>query len=81
MNTLISMIGDGEGNTSSTRVMLLLVLLFWMAMKFYNAAITHQPIVLDGTDLAFLSGLFGTKLLHGQQETSSLKTPQTTTKP
>lgn len=77
MKTILSMIGDGTGNTSSTRVMLVLLLLFWMGMKFFNACHPSNPIVITGDDEIILGMIFGTKLFHASQE----KTPPETAQP
>jgi hypothetical protein len=52
-------LGDGEGNTSSTRVVNLLVAVYWLASKFYNAHLTKQPIIFDSSDLEILGVIGG----------------------
>ena len=61
MNQFFNNIGlaDGDGNTSSTRVINAAVTLCWLASKFYNSHLTHQPITWDGDDVAILGALGG----------------------
>jgi hypothetical protein len=61
MKNLFTSIGldDGEGNVSSTRIILVAVTLCWLASKFYNAHLTHQPITWDSTDMGIIGSLGG----------------------
>ena len=69
-------VGDGDGNTSSTRVIRVLLIIGWMAMKAYNAHLLKQPITLDGNDL----GLIGIIGATGLAQNSIEKTPPVTAK-
>ena len=49
--------GDGEGNTSSTRLLVIVVAVFYLGSKFYNAYLTKQPIAWGNDDLAMVGTL------------------------
>jgi len=51
--------GDGEGNTSSTRMVNLLVAAVWLASKFYNAHLNGQAITWGASDLEMLGAIGG----------------------
>jgi hypothetical protein len=51
--------GDGEGNTSSTRLLVLGWGACYIASKFVNAYITKQPIAWGNDDLAMAGTLGG----------------------
>lgn len=61
-------LGDGLGNTSSWRVVMYFLVLFWAAMKFYNAHLTGQPIEITNQDLVFLGFIVGGKMIQNKQE-------------
>ena len=69
-------VGDGDGNTSSTRVIRVLLIIGWMGMKSFNAHLTKQPIAIDNTDLGFLGIIGGVGLAQSSIE----KTPPVTAK-
>ena len=49
--------GDGEGNTSSTRLLVIVIAVFYLGSKFYNAYLTHQPMGWGNDDLAMVGTL------------------------
>lgn len=81
MNTLLkSLLGDGAGNVSSMRVLILLVAVALIGSKFYNAYLTKSPIVWDSSDWQILATLIGGKLVQNTQEKEPVK-PETISTP
>ena len=76
------MLSDGKGNTSSMRVIILLIIGMVLASKFYNAWITKSPIVWDTQDFGLIAAALGSKLIQNTQEKDvTVVTPsQTVTK-
>ena len=68
-------LGDGEGNTSVTRVISLLLVLGYIAAKFYNAYITKTPVTFDGTDLGFMGTIGGILVAKTQVEKTTTVKP------
>ena len=70
MNTLFSMLSDGAGNTSTTRVVLLLFVIYLLAAKFYLLVKTGVQQPFSGDELSLLGILFSAKLVqHAQEQT------------
>lgn len=67
-------LGDGEGNTSSTRIILFIVTLCWLVSKFYNAHLTHAAITWDSSDMEVLGIIGGLGVVKTQVEKPSTKT-------
>jgi len=67
--------GDGEGNTSSTRLIVIIVALFYLGSKFYNAYLTKQPIAWGNDDLAMVGTLGAILCGKTVVENSKPKTP------
>ena len=65
--------GDGTGSTSSTRLINIIVALFWLGTKFYNAHLTHQPITWDATDLGVIGAIGGVSVFKTVAENSTPK--------
>ena len=65
---MISMLGDGAGNVSSTRVIMLFVVVAIVASKFFNSYLTKQPIVWSDTDWGMIATVVGGKLIQNTQE-------------
>jgi len=63
-----SMIGDGNGNVSAMRVILIIVVLAVVASKFYNAYLTKVPIAWTTEDWELLTTVVGGKLIQNSQE-------------
>ena len=61
-------IGDGEGNTSLMRVIVLLVVLAVLVPKVYCGIKTGTPITFTTTDFEVLGGALGAKLFQNSQE-------------
>jgi hypothetical protein len=71
MKNILSMLSDGEGNTSLMRVIVLLIIGSVIASKFYNAWLTKQPVVFDTQDFELVGIAFGSKLIQNSQENST----------
>lgn len=52
-------LGDGSGEVSSTRLVVVAVAVCYLISKFYNAHLTKQPITWDGTDMGIIGTLGG----------------------
>ena len=70
---LLSLIGDGAGNLSTTRVIVLIVPAAVILSKFYNAHLTGTPIEWTSHDLEIIGIVSGLKLVQNQQEKSNEK--------
>lgn len=68
-------LGDGQGNTSSTRLILLLVTVSWLTTKTAAALKTGQPMTFDENDRwmlgIILGGGIGKTIAEGKAETST----------
>jgi hypothetical protein len=53
-------LGDGQGNTSATRVTALLLAVGFLITKITNAFSTHTPMTFTDTDLKFVGIVLGT---------------------
>jgi len=71
MKSIISMLGDGQGNVSLMRVIILIIVVSVIGSKFYNAYLTKTPITFDSQDFELIGGSFVAKLVQNSQE----KTP------
>lgn len=62
MKQLLEMLGmgDGEGNTSSTRLAVMLILATILLSKFYVSVRTGQEIIWDDNTLSVIKILFAT---------------------
>jgi hypothetical protein len=81
MKNLLSSIGldDGTGSISSTRVIVMLIALCWVASKFYNAHVTHTAITWDATDMGIIGSLGGIGVFKTVAENSTPKPPTSPT--
>ena len=61
-------VGDGEGNTSLMRVVLLLVVLTVLVPKFVLAIKSGTPVDFNAGDLEVLGIALGAKLVQNVQE-------------
>ncbi len=68
MQFIKSMLSDSDGNTSSTRVVFLLVSLAVLVPAVYSALKTGTPLALSATDLQLLGGAGAVKLFQNSQE-------------
>lgn len=70
LSNLLAQIGlsDGQGNTSSMRVMLYIVILSVLAPAVFIAFATKTPLTITGTDLELIVAAFGAKAVQNQQE-------------
>jgi hypothetical protein len=61
MNTIQSSLGlgDGEGNTSSTRLIAFVLAMGFMVVKVVNAIHNHSDIAFTNQDLGFVSVVLG----------------------
>ncbi len=73
MSKLLTMIQDGEGNTSSMRVLLLLVTLAVIVPKVYIAIKTGVAPVWTGDDMAMIGVAMSGKIVQNQQENNPTK--------
>lgn len=71
MKNLSTLFGDGDGNYSMMRVIMFLMVVAFIAAKFFNAWLTRQPITFTAQDLTLVGTLVGGKLLQNAQENSS----------
>ena len=62
------MVGDGAGNTSTMRVVVILIVIAIIASKFYNAWLSKMPITWTTQDLELASVAVGGKLVQNTQE-------------
>lgn len=63
--------GDGEGNTSSTRVILVIIVLAVVVPRVVNAIATRSAPDWSPMDLAMLGIAAGQKLVQNHQETKA----------
>lgn len=75
MNFINSMLGDGQGNISTTRVIVLLVVLAVLVPQAIFAIKSGTPLQLTSGDLELLTGAGVFKLFQNSQETQPPKTP------
>jgi hypothetical protein len=77
MKNILTSIGldDGNGSVSSTRLINVAVAGCWLASKFFNAHMTHQPITWDSTDAAIIGALGGVSIFKTVAENSTPKPP------
>lgn len=73
MKTILSMLSDGAGNTSSSRFIMIYTVVFITVMKFWNSHLTKQSITIDPSDLTLLGMVFGLKAVTTHQENASDK--------
>ena len=74
MKDLITKIlDDGNGNISSMRVIVILVIGAVIVSKFVNAYITKQPIIWNTDDWQIIGVALGSKLFQNYQEQQSTK--------
>lgn len=71
-------LGDGEGNTSSMRVIVLLIALAVIVPKVVIAIQTKTPPVWNTDDLMILSAALGGKLVQNHQEKETKSNPSLT---
>lgn len=70
---ITSLLSDGQGSTSMMRLIVLLIVVTVIGTKFYNAYLTHTPIVWDTNDLLMLGGAITGKLVQNTQENNGTK--------
>lgn len=70
-------LGDGEGNTSTMRVITLLVTLAVIVPKVVISIQTSTPPDWNADDLMILGAALGGKLVQNQQEKETKPTPPT----
>ena len=62
-------LGDGEGNVSSMRVIVLLVVLYVLVPPVMLSLQSHALVDPSPTSLGILASVLGAKLVQNQQET------------
>lgn len=70
-------LGDGQGNTSITRVILMLITLAVLLPKIILAIKTGVSPEWTATDMEMLGIAFGAKLVQNQQENQTPTVPKT----
>ena len=73
MNQLLTMLGDGAGNTSMMRVVTFLVALAVLIPKIVLAVKAGTAPVWDAQDMEMLGVVLGAKLVQNQQENQPAK--------
>lgn len=75
MKNIIQIIGlgDGDGNTSSMRVINLMVVLAILIPKVVIGIKIGTPVAFTQDDMAMIGIVLGAKLVQNHQETSSEK--------
>jgi hypothetical protein len=70
MNNIMAKIGlsDGQGNTSSTRIVMYVVTLAIIVPACWAACKTGTPLALTDQNLELLGMVLGTKLFQNHQE-------------
>lgn len=61
-------LGDGEGNTSLMRVVVLLMILAVLVPAVYIAVYTRSPLTLTNQDLELIGLALGAKCVQNAQE-------------
>lgn len=51
--------GDGENNTSSHRVISMMVVAAWLATKVYASFKSGTPMTIDGAEVALIAAILG----------------------
>ena len=68
---ILSAIGDGNGNTSSMRLTMIVTVIALLLTKAYNAWLTKQPIVWTADDISMLGIVTAGKVIQNQQENTT----------
>ena len=68
MKTLLTAIQDGQGNASTTRIVVLLIVLSILAPKVYLSFKVGAPLTWNADDLTMLGMALGAKLVQNTQE-------------
>lgn len=81
LKQLVSMIQDGEGNTSAMRVMSLIVIIGVIVPPFIAAIKTGGTIQWTSSDMEMIGIALGGKLLQNSQENKSTTPTATPSSP
>jgi Tfp pilus assembly major pilin PilA len=71
MKSILSMLSDGQGNTSMMRVIGVIIVLAIMIPKVYLAISLKQPVSFDTNDIMMIGAVIGGKLVQNTQENAS----------
>jgi len=75
MKSILSMVGDGEGNISMMRVITFLTALSVLLPKIVLTFKTGIAPVWDSSDMELLGVVLGAKLIQNQQEKTTTPPP------
>lgn len=75
MNQILSMLSDGQGNTSSLRVLMFLFALYLLAAHLILLIQTGQRAPFSNDELYLLGLLLGAKVVQNHQENQSGQPP------
>jgi hypothetical protein len=81
MNALKTLIADNNGDPSTMRVVVLILVMAIVVPKVYVAIATKNPVVFDTTDLEMIGLVLGAKAAQSFAENKNPATPETPTTP